>query len=382
MKKALMTASVASMIEFFNMNNIQLLQSMGYEVHVACNFEKGNVSEQSRVKEFQRQLVSNGIKSYNIPIPRKITSIKELLYSYKAMIHIMKKNKYELVHCHTPIGGVITRLACKSLKDTETKVIYTAHGFHFYKGAPWINWLLYYPVERYCSRYTDYLITINKEDYIRSKTLKAKKNCYVPGVGIACVEYMEQNIDHKSKRMELGILDNSIVLLSVGELNKNKNHEVIIKALAELENKNFYYIICGQGKLKEKLQSIINENGLAENVKLFGFRSDISEIYKVSDVFIFPSFREGLSVSLMEAMASGLPCIVSDIRGNHDLITDSNCLCNPKEHISFIEPIESMVNNKSLRIEQGRINAQRIQEFDIAIIEKCMQKIYKSCNDK
>lgn len=174
--------------------------------------------------------------------------------------------------------------------------------FIFFKGAPLKNWLFYYPVEKYLSRYTDILITINQEDYERAKRkFKAKQIEYVPGVGIDINKFQNIAVDGERKRADLGIYKDAYVMVSVGELNANKNHSTVIRALKRVNNPNITYIICGQGPLEEKLKDLIKELELSSQVKLLGYRSDIPEILKVSDLFVFPSRREGLSVSLMEA---------------------------------------------------------------------------------
>jgi glycosyltransferase involved in cell wall biosynthesis len=184
MKKALMMASVASMIDLFNMDNIQILGDLGFEVEVACNFEYGSITSQDRVDEFKQELISSKYKIHHLPISRSVFAIADILKSYKLMKSLCDKNNYSIVHCHSPIGGVIARFACREARKKGTKVIYTAHGFHFYKGAPIKNWLIYYLVERIAAKYTDVLITINKEDFKNCQKFKTNKIVYVPGIGI------------------------------------------------------------------------------------------------------------------------------------------------------------------------------------------------------
>ena len=185
MKKVLMLASVASMIDQFNMDNIRLLQDMDYKVDVVANFDFGSTSTRERVKEFKQELIEESIDVYNVPIPRSIFDIKGVWKSYKFVKELCKKQNYKMIHCHSPIGGVIARLAARKSRKNGTKVIYTAHGFHFFKGAPLKNWLIYFPIEWICSFVTDVLITINSEDYnFAKKYMHAKRIEYIPGVGI------------------------------------------------------------------------------------------------------------------------------------------------------------------------------------------------------
>lgn len=374
-EKVLIVASVASMIDQFNIPNIRLLQEMGYEVHVACNFEKGNSCSLEKIQTLKKLLENIEVKYYQINFERNILKIFSNFSAYKEVKKILEKNKYKFLHCHSPIGGVIGRIAGYL---TQTKVIYTAHGFHFFKGAPLLNWLLYYPIEKYLSRYTEILITINKEDYERAKTFYAKKVEYIPGVGIDVEKIKNIKIDKEQKRKELGLSKDSIVLLSVGELNKNKNHSIVIKALAKLNNPNIHYLICGQGNLKEYLEKLIKKLKLENNVKLLGFRKDIYEIYKISDIFVFPSKREGLSVALMEAIVCELPIICSDIRGNRDLIKNGNngfLADNSVEN--YIYKINKIINNIN-KIKKDKVVIKEIlNEIDVIKVNKKIKQIYE-----
>ncbi len=375
-KKVLILASVASMIDQFNMSNIKLLIDMGYKVHVACNFVEGSTCSDEQIKKLQHILESLDVNYYQIDFKRNVMNIKNNIVAYKQVLNLMKQNKYEFAHCHSPIGGVIGRLVGKA---TKTKVIYTAHGFHFFKGASLVNWLIYYPIEKWLSRYTDVLITINKEDYERAKGFKAKRVEYVPGVGIDVDKYNIVEVDRKLKRKELNLPQDAFVVLSVGELNKNKNHEVLIRAIAKTNNTKIHYVICGQGQLKEYLHGLSKELGIENQVHLLGFRKDIAEICRVSDVFVFPSKREGLPVSLMEAMACGLPVVCSRIRGNVDLIEDGKggYLVEPDDVERFVKKITELVDDSRLRSQLGRFNARRIETYSVNNVLLDMQKIYK-----
>ena len=306
------------------------------------------------------------LNNENIPTPSAYKQIKKLLVN----------NKYEFIHCHSPIGGVCGRLAAKV---THTKVIYTAHGFHFYKGASKLNWMIYYPIEKVLSYITDVLITINKEDYELAKRVE-----YVPGIGVDTNKFAKVVMDKNEKRKELGLCQDNIVLLSVGELNKNKNHEVIIRALAKLENSNIQYIIAGRGNLELSLKELAKELNIEKQVHFLGFRTDISELYNISDIFCFPSYREGLSVALMEAMSSGISVVCSNIRGNRDLIHNDKggYLCNPKNVDEFLTKIRHLYKNKNIMIDMGRHNQVYINKFDIEIVNEQMSKIYKVINNK
>lgn len=374
-EKVLILASVASMIDQFNIPNIKLLQSMGYEVHVACNFEKGNSCSFDKIQMLKELLNKLNVKYFQINFERNILKLGNNLKAYKEVKKLLIENKYKFLHCHSPIGGVVGRIAGYK---TQTKVIYTAHGFHFFKGAPLINWLLYYPIEKYLSKYTDILITINQEDYKKAQTFYAKKVKSIPGVGIDTEKIKNIVVDKKKKREELGLTEENIVLLSVGELNKNKNHSIVIKALSKLNNSNIHYLICGQGKLKEELLNLIKKLNLERNVKLLGFRKDVYELCKISDIFIFPSKREGLGLAALESMCSGLPLISSNIHGIKDYSVDKKtgyCIDNFDIN-KFEKAIEKLTYDRELRQKMGNYNKKMAEKFDIRNIEEKMKKIY------
>ena len=440
--KILFIATVTEHINAFHIPYLKWFKEQGWEVHIATH---GNGE------------ILYCDNKHNISIERSPFSLGNLK-AYFELKSILKEEKFDIIHGHTPMGGMLARLCGKSYRkrqisddtsgigdaiDTNidsdttrqfgTRVIYTAHGFHFYKGAPLINWLIYYPVEKVLSKYTDDLITINHEDFaFAKKKMNAKNIHYVPGVGVDTKKFSaisseaHAEILKSEKRKELNIPESAIVLISVGELNKNKNHNVVLEVLAQLKSEyhnhesntfnkshvhsdsyvdndnidhknhineatanpdNLYYFICGSGLLQESLKSLAESLQLQTNVLFLGQRADVAELLNMSDIFVFPSLREGLSVSLMEAMASGLPCIASNIRGNVDLIENEKggLLCNAgtsskastsNTTLEYAEAIKTLMANESLRNSMGAHNKEVIQKFDIEVVMKQMQKIY------
>ena len=374
MKKVLMVASVPSMLGQFNIGNLQLLQSMGYQVEVACNFNDRSVWTEDCVKKFQDQLQEMNISYYQIDFERNALRIKGHFKSYIQMKSLLKEKQYTFIHFHTPIAGAIGRLAAHKCK---VRAVYTAHGFHFFKGAPLKNWLIFYPVERYFSRYTDVLITINKEDYRRAKKFHAKDVRYIPGVGVDTENFSYQH-DGDDIRKEFGMDDSMKILLSVGELNENKNHEIIIRAMAKMQSKNICYMICGIGGREEYLKELARKSGVQDRVFLLGYRTDMKNIYAQADVFVFPSFREGLSVALMEAMASGLPVVCSDIRGNRDLVVPQKggYLLQGNSEETYAQAMERILTEKENSRDMSEYNKNRIKRFDRKNVDMKMKQIY------
>lgn len=316
-----------------------------------------------------------GCGIYQVPFSRS-PRIKGVWDAVKGIRKIVSEKHYDIVHCHTPVAAACTRLACRQARRQGTKVLYTAHGFHFYTGAPMLNWVLFYPVEKICSCWTDALITINKEDYERArKKFASKRIAYVPGVGIDVGEFANDPTDKRAKRRELGIPEDAFVLLSVGELNANKNHRVVVQAVGALHDESIQYLIAGRGDQGEALVSLATDLGIKNQFHLLGYRQDVSELYKMADVYVLPSIREGLNVSVMEAMSSGLPCIVSDIRGNRDMVDDGKggYLVHPLQQAAFMKAITDIRN----RIEQmGKYNSRKAAMFDRSSIYPIMKEIY------
>lgn len=376
-RKALVVTTVASTIDQFCMNDISILIE-NYDVQVAANFTTGNNTSKERVSEFKVELINKNIAFNEVEFDRNPLGINNL-GAYKKIKSLIEQNRFDLIHCHTPIAAMITRLAARKTRKKGGKVIYTAHGFHFHKGAPIINWLIYYPIEKWLARYTDTLITINKEDYyIAKNNFKPKRVEYIPGVGINLERINLVEVDKYSKCIELGLSKDAFIILSVGELNKNKNHEVVLRAIANLNNPLVYYLICGQGHLDEYLRRLSKEIGIENQVHLLGFRKDIPEICKFSDLFALPSFREGLSVALMEAMATGLPVVCSNIRGNSDLIENGKggYLIGPSDIDGYSKYINELITDGKLRSEFGEFNRNKIEDYSIEKVLSKMRKIY------
>lgn len=314
MKKILYVATVVKThIMEFHIPYLKMLKEDGWETAVAARNDYEN-KEECHIPYCDTY--------FDIPFERNPFRVNNIM-AYKKLKKIIDTGGYDIIHCHTPVGGMLARLASRAARKTGTRVIYTAHGFHFYKGAPIINWLLYYPAERWLAGYTDVLITINKEDYKRARQFKANKVYYVPGVGIDLKKFFPDKEKRKVKRKELGFQDSDFVLLSVGELNKNKNQAIVLKTLLKLKKDESYskihYVICGRGAWERKLKKMAERFGIKEHVHFLGYRTDTPEIYNAADLFVFMSLREGLPVALMEAMACGLPAVCSKIRGNTDI---------------------------------------------------------------
>lgn len=380
-KKALLVTTVSGFVPQFEMSNVQILQNMGYEVHYAANYNTPSYGDDNM------RLDGTGIIRHHIDFIRTPFHPKGF-FTYRQLKRLMQTEHFSLIHCHTPMGGVMARLAAHSTQTAP--VVYTAHGFHFYTGAPMVNWLCYYPVEKFLSRFTDEQICINKEDYERArKHFHAKYVDYIPGVGIN-IDKVRRDIDVDLKKEELGLPKDKVILLSSGELIKRKNHETIIHAIAGLKqlSGDFHYVICGHGILSEYLHQLAEKLQVSDSISFLGYRKDMMEIFQVADLFIFPSYQEGLPMALLEAMAYGLPVICSDIRGNRDLMGESTeqtlnyceggiMIKKADDAFAYGQAIYSLLQDKNLMHKMGNRNSMCAEEFSDKYVKTTMEDIYR-----
>lgn len=373
MKKILIVAHYSRFLVQFELRNVSILQEKGYEVHYACNYKQEDMYEAA-----PRIVCEHGVVLHQIDFVRSPFNIFKNIKAYKQLIQLMKDEHFSGVHCHTPMAGAIARLAANATRTGP--VIYTAHGFHFYKGCPLHNRLIYETAERFMARYTDALITINQEDYAAAQTFKLRGKAYhIMGIGIDVKAIQSLTVDRKKKKETLNIPRDAFVFISVGELIKRKNHETVIKAFGQANLDNTYYLICGSGKLEKRLKRSAKKFKNCSNVIFLGFRTDINELLKMSDTFLFPSYQEGLPVALMEAMAAGLACIASDIRGNVDLMCNSEIesLLEVNQLQQWENKIRKIRKNEKERLQMGQNNIKQILAFDSEKVEKSMKNIYQ-----
>lgn len=368
MKKVLFVATVDSHIRHFHIPYLKYFKDQGYEVHVATNNdenEKFDYCDKKHIISFERS-------------PFKIENLKAI----KQMKKILKEEKFDIVHCHTPMGGVVTRIAAKESRKNGTKVFYTAHGFHFFKGAPLLNWLIYYPVEKYLARYTDVLITINDEDYNIAKKFKAKRVEKINGIGVNEQKFqIEITEEEKNKlRKELCIENNDVVLTYVAELILRKNQSLIIEAMKEVvkNNKNVKLLLVGTGILKEKYESLIKDLKLEKNIILTGYRSDVPKIFKVTDIVVSTSTQEGLPVNLVEAQMSGLPIVATNVRGNNEVTENNKNGYIIKNKEELVEKLNVLIKDKIKRKEMGNNAQHNSKKYRLEDVLKAMIKIYKA----
>lgn len=368
MQKVLFSATVDSHILAFHLPYLKYFKEKGYEVHVATNGdEEIPYCDKKHKISFERS-------------PFKINNLKAI----KQLKKVIDEEKFDIIHTHTPMGSVVTRLASKKArKKCHTRVIYTAHGFHFYKGAPLKNWIMFYPVEKILANYTDDLITINKEDYELAKR-KFKTNVhYIAGVGIDPNKF-DIKMSEKEKldlRKSLNLKNDDFVMIYPAEISNRKNQEWLVKTLEYFikNHKDIHLLLPGKDSLNKKIHSLVNKLDLSNNIHFLGFRRDIPQLLKISNISISSSKQEGLPVNIMEAMYVGLPIVVTDCRGNRDLIEDgeNGYIVNQLDNHNFLNKINDIYLQKINVEKMKENNKQKANEYLLDDILEEYKKIYE-----
>lgn len=367
-KKIMMITTTDNMIWQFMLPHIRHLQELGNVVECVCA-KTGFWFDELKDK--------HNLTVHEIDFGRNPLKLKNFK-GYNKLKQLQSEKKFDLVYCQQPVGGMMGRLIGKKFK---IPVIYTAHGFHFFKGCPLINRLIYKPVEKWLSKYTDVLITINEEDYQSALKMKAKKVCKINGIGMDFNKYEPIKETKAEIRQSLGLTDNDFVIVTVAEFIKRKNYETMIDVVKELKNKgqNVKFLICGRGQEEENIKTQIQELDIENEVKILGYRKDVNRIMTSADLFMLASFQEGLTLSVIEAMSFGLPCVVSDVRGNADLIIDSKggYCCEPTDVIKFANKIETLIENKDLREQFAEFNKNESKKYSIDSVKAQLEEIYE-----
>lgn len=377
-KRVLIVASVVSFIEWFNKENVDYLnKTRKCELHIACNFDYMEDTDEERTRAYIDKIKSEGVILHNIHFARSPFSSQNI-DCYKRLKAIIDESHFDLIHVHTPTVSILTRLAARKARKEGTTVMYTCHGFHFHNAAPKKNWMMFYPMERLMSRFCDYIVTINKEDFNRAKTFHAPNVRYIPGVGVNINRIHDCKIDKRAYKRDIGVPEDCVLILSIGEMIERKNHEVIVRALAKVQNPNVYYAICGKGPLREHLEQLANELGVGDRVKFLGFRKDIPELCNTADISAFPSRIEGLGLAGIEAMAAGVPLVSSNVHGILDYVIDGKTgyALNPEDVDGFAKAISKLADDENLRNDMAANCWDAVAPFEIDNALRVMWGIY------
>lgn len=379
MKKVLIITAISGFLPQFEKNNVKLLRKAGCEIHYASNFK-------NPIYAFNEEdLKAQGIRLHQIDIAKSPFKFGTNLRAVRQLLRIIRENDIEIIHCHNPMGGVAGRVAA-GLSKRKPYVIYTAHGFHFYHGAPKKNWLLFYPVEWLLARMTDILVTINREDYERAKRLPLKAGgavFQIHSVGVDKERFLPKKEINEAKRRELHVPAGAFHIVTAAELNKNKNQKVIIDAISTLPQEDIYYSICGKGQGETFLRKLVKEKGLENRIRFLGFRTDMQEILQTADCFAFPSYREGLGVAAVEALLCNVVLVASDNRGTREYaVKGKNAfVCKADSIPEFAQAIGTLYKDKELRAKMSRNGRTSAMEFTVGEVEKTMKKVYYKALD-
>ncbi|MCD7865910.1 MAG: glycosyltransferase family 4 protein [Clostridiales bacterium] len=388
MKKVLIIATVSGFLFQFEQENVRILQSLGYEVHYAANAETENYLFDSREIERLR------IRMHPVPIPKSPMKLLAIRRALRMIISLIREEGISLIHCHTPVGGVLGRIAGRSCRDMNVRVIYTAHGFHFFEGAPVPGKWLYHMIEQKMAHDTDALVVINREDYQNALKFRLKKDGMVyriPGVGLDTERFRPLTEEQcREARGKLNLSEEDFFLVFVGELNENKNPFVLLRALALLKNSDYagrriICGICGDGAAREKLTRQIAEMQLSDAVKMYGYCSPVAPVLGCADAMIFPSRREGLGMAALEALAMGIPVIAADNRGTREYMEHqkNGWVCEPDDvqgyadGIRFVEGLDT-----ASREEMKRACRACVQRSSKDKTAEIMSRVYKVLDDK
>ncbi len=387
MDKVLFVATVDSHIRHFHIPYLKYFKENGYEVHVATSDDENEIFDYCDYK-------------HKIPFERKPFK-KNNLKAIKELEQLIKKENFKVIHCHTPMGGAVTRIAVKKVKKAKDKsivpkVFYTAHGFHFYKGAPLANWLIYYPVEKWLSKYTDVLITINNEDYNYAKKFKAKKVYKIDGIGVDGNKFNVQlsTEDKKRLRKELSsisrkfkIKEDDFVITYVAELIYRKHQDFLIKAIYDIskdEDKKELFskmkvLIVGTGVLEENYKELIKSFGMEEHILLTGYRKDVPKLFNITDLCVSTSRQEGLGLNLIEGALCNVPLLASNVRGHNEIIEDgkNGFLYETDDYKTFEKKLCKLAKDNKLRTRMSKIVKQSVHRFLLSNSLKEMKKIYE-----
>ena len=375
--KALLLAAMGSVHRQHNKANIKALKEIGAIIYLAANFGTDTPREKNNT-QFVAECKRDGINIIDIPFRRGgfITNI----FQIPVLNKFLKREKFDIVHVHTETGGFMLRLSCLIQSKCNTKCVYTPHGMSFWKGSSLKSQLVYRPLERWICSAMDMNLGMNMEEVENLKRWNQRTAHYVHGVGLNVARMQNPARSREQMREEFGLTESDKFIASIGELDDNKNHITVIKALATLGRKDFKYVVCGVGPNKDMLLAEAEHMGLKENVILAGYRLDIPDVLNAADIFVFPSFHEGMPVSALEAMACGLPIICSEIRGNVDIIRegDNGYLFQPSDVETLARKLEYLLDDAEKRKIMGLKNKENVKDFSLESVTEELKKIYKS----
>ena len=360
-KRILITSTDLMMVQCL-VPHVLNLTAHGWEVEIACSDVGGRLEELKTILDGKASV--HKVRLHRSPVN------PENILGYYDMKKVIAEKQWDIIWTNEPVMGVMTRTAARNVRRKGTKVVYMVHGFHFYKGAPFVNWILFYPVERLLSHITDCIITVNKEDYARAESFPVNRVEYIHGIGVN-TDRLEKNKITLNIREKLKIPEDAFLILSVGEINSNKNQKVILDAMAALNDKAIFYVLCGKGRNGSILRALAMKYGLEDNIRFVDYRKDVVNFYCQADAFVLPSYREGLPIALLEAMYCEVPPITSDARGIIDIMQDevTGIICPPGDGKAFARAIKTLKKDGALREKYGKNSKKAVEPYVLSLLE-------------
>lgn len=367
--KVLFVASVYTHLAAFHIPFMKLLQEKGYEVHAAASAAEGR----------KEDVEAAGVTCWEVPFVRSPYSPANL-HAYRRLRSLLRQHHFELIHVHTPVAAFMGRYLAKV--TNQGPVLYTAHGFHFYKGAPRRNWIIYHNAERLAARWTDGLIVMNGEDFDNAQKLgfEPEKNLfYVHGVGVDLTKFSDPVAEKGNMRATLGIDPGDVVVTCVAEFNDNKNHVFLLEAWREFTERrdHVHLLLVGTGEKMGAMQQRVKQEG-KPRVHFLGYRHDVPQILGETDIVALVSKREGLPKCIMEAMAASKPVVASNVRGNRDLVEHgkTGLLVELGDVPGLVKALERLTSDPELRAAMGAAGQEKIRDYSLEKVLAEMAGIY------
>lgn len=368
MKRILITSTDLMMIQFL-IPHVRFLAENGYEVEIACSDVGG------RMDEIREKLSDAVSKVHVVRLHRSPASVGNVK-GYRDMRRVIDGGRYDVIWTNEPVMGVATRLAARKARKHGTKVLYMVHGFHFYKGAPLLNWLIYYPIEKFASRFCDEIVTLNTEDrLLAERKMHAKKVGYIHGIGVDSEKFHPISDDEKhAVRAAEGLSDDDFVVICVGELNENKNQKTLIESAAMLKEDvpGLKILLAGKGEKEAELRAQIHALGLDGTARLLGYRRDLPKLLPASDIAVSCSRREGLPLNIVEAMLCGKPVVASHNRGHDELVEEGKTgrLLDPDDAAGFADAIKKLALSQNLKEAYGVRLGETVKHYTLREVKR------------